>query len=114
MITGDNQRTAEAIAKQVGIDHIFAEVLPEHKAKHVTELREQGEIVAMVGDGINDAPALATAHVGIAMGTGTDVALETADIALMRADLRSLIDALFVSEKNRSQYTTKLILGIRV
>ncbi|GAB3290458.1 heavy metal translocating P-type ATPase [Pseudidiomarina andamanensis] len=99
MITGDNQRTAEAIAKQVGIDHIFAEVLPEHKAKHVTELREQGEIVAMVGDGINDAPALATAHVGIAMGTGTDVALETADIALMRADLRSLIDALFVSEK---------------
>ncbi|WP_404408372.1 heavy metal translocating P-type ATPase [Pseudidiomarina marina] len=99
MITGDNQRTAEAIAKQVGIEHIFAEVLPENKAEHITKLRDQGEIVAMVGDGINDAPALATAHVGIAMGTGTDVALETADIALMRADLRSLVDALYVSNK---------------
>lgn len=99
MITGDNQRTAEAIAKQVGIDQIFAEVLPENKAVHISKLREQGEIVAMVGDGINDAPALATAHVGVAMGTGTDVALETADIALMRADLRSLVDAIYVSDK---------------
>ncbi len=99
MITGDNERTANAIAKEVGIINVIAEVLPEHKADNVERIKSEGKHVGMVGDGINDAPALVAADIGFAIGTGTDVAMEAADITLMKGDLKSIVMALKLSKK---------------
>jgi Cu+-exporting ATPase len=104
MMTGDNAITADAVAKKLGIDKVFADVLPEQKAEKIKELQAVGKIVAMAGDGVNDAPALAQAQVGIAMGTGTDVAMESADITLLKGDLRGILRA-----KNLSEATMKNI-----
>ncbi len=108
MLTGDHQVTAAAVAKQVGVDEYFAEVMPEDKAAKIAQLQQQGEVVGMTGDGINDAPALALANVGFAIGTGTDVAIESADITLMRGSLHGLADAIVVSKVTLSNIKQNL------
>ena len=99
MLTGDNDRTARAIAVEADIDNVMSEVLPDKKAEKVRELQDQGRIVAMIGDGINDAPALTQANIGIAMGEGTDIAMESANITLMRGDLMLIPEVIDISKR---------------
>lgn len=112
MITGDNERTAQAIAQEVGVDHVLAEVLPDGKADKIKELQQAGKKVAMVGDGINDAPALVTADIGMAIGTGTDIAMEASDVTLIRGELTSIADAIYMSKKTMTNIRQNLFWAL--
>jgi len=111
MLTGDSETTARAVARELGIDEVFADVRPEQKADHVRELQEEGRVVAMAGDGINDAPALATARVGIAMGTGTDVAMESAGVTLVKGDLVGIVRAIRLSRATMRNIKQNLLFA---
>jgi len=111
MLTGDNAATAAAVGKQLGLDEVHAEVLPQDKFKIIEELKQQGRIVAMAGDGVNDAPALALADVGIAMGTGTDIAMNSAHVVLVKGDLRGIAKARLLSQHTMTNIRQNLFFA---